>query len=471
MLDDFAYRTICETAALIRNRKLSPVELTLAILRRIEAKNDWLHAFITITSKTAIEDAYRAELEIQRGDYRGPLHGIPIAHKDIVATKGIRTTAHSRLLKDWIPTENATVFERLQSAGAICLGKTSLHEFAFGSPDSDEAFSAARNPWNVDYAPGSSSSGSAAAVAAGLCMGATGTDTGGSIRFPASVCGIVGMKPTFGTISAYGVIPLARSLDHVGPMTRTVRDNAVMLRAMTGYDPKDPTSIEYDVPDFEALIGKSVRGLTLGVPRRFIESIPHDKEMLTAFDHAEYVFKGLGADIRDIEIPGLSNANDDAGLIIAWEAYQYHKENLDAQPDKFGSTFRTRIGKAAQHTQADYKAALQQGKRLRAAYDAVFTTGISVIISPGCEGSAFSMADLLANPTKRSLAYRMYNLSGMPALTLPMGFGRNGLPLGLQLAARRFDEPLIYQIAEAFESVTKFFECRPIEESRIGHFE
>lgn len=450
--DDLAYLGIAEASAMIRKRRLSPVELAEACLGRIKNLNERLNAFITVTSESALKDAHRAEEDIRKGRYRGPLHGIPIAHKDNIWTKGVRTTANSRLLRDWVPTEDATVARKLRRAGAVCLGKTTLHEFAFGSPGADEAFPAARNPWNTEYAPGSSSSGSAVGVAAGLSMGATGTDTGGSIRFPASICGVVGMKPTFGTVSAYGVIPLSPSLDHVGPLTRTVRDNALMLQVMAGPDPRDSTSVKHEKQDFQRLIGGSIRDLKLGIPRRFIDSIPHHPEMLSAFRQSASALEELGARIRTIDIPELSDANDAAMTIIAWEADRYHRKNLDANPDLFGVTFRKRLALATNRSQADYRAALRKGRTLRAAYDAVFASGIDLILSPGCEGPACLMTELLANPAKRSQTYRMYNLSGIPALTMPMGFTRDGLPLGLQFAAHRFGEPLIYQVAEAFES-------------------
>src|SRR5688500_15907112 len=232
MATDLHYLTITQAGALMRDRKLSPLELTQAHLARIAALQPRLHAYITVTADQALAQARAAESQIMAGDDRGPLHGIPLAHKDIVWTKGVRTTAHSRLLAEWVPPEDAFVYANLVSAGAVSLGKTALHEFAYGVPGSDEAFPAARNPWNIDRAPGSSSSGSGAAVAAGLAMGAIGTDTGGSVRHPAAVCGIVGMKATYGRVSIHGILPLAASMDHAGPMTRTVRDNALMLQAM-----------------------------------------------------------------------------------------------------------------------------------------------------------------------------------------------------------------------------------------------
>lgn len=454
--------SITEAARRINSGEVSPVELVRAHLERIEAIDGRLHAFITVTPESALSEARQTELDIQRGAYRGPLHGIPIAHKDIVSTRAVRTTAHSAFLKDWVPAEDATVFTRLRNAGAISLGKLALHEFAFGSPGPDEVFPAARNPWNTDHSPGSSSSGSGAAVAAGLCMGATGTDTGGSVRHPAAACGIVGMKPTFGRVSVHGVIPLAPSLDHVGPMTRTVRDNAIMLQAMAGHDPADRFSTTAEVPDFQRLIGKGIHGLRVGVPRRFIEFVPHEPETRAAFARTEQLLRDLGADVRDVEIAGLEQAHEAANLILAVEAYRYHNASLVAHPDRFGATFKERVMKGAGYAPADYEGAIAKGRELRAAYDAEFASGTRVIISPGREGPADSMAELLANPAKRGVTQRMYNLTGMPALTLPMGFTSRGLPLGLQIAANRFSEDLAYQVAAAYETAAGWRDRHPV---------
>lgn len=440
----------------MRNGQLSPVALVQAHLDRIAAFDGQLHAFITVTAESALAEARAAESEMREGRYRGPMHGIPIAHKDIVATAGVRTTAHSRRLADWIPQSDATVALRLRSAGAISLGKTSLHEFAFGSPGPDEAFPAARNPWNADHMPGSSSSGSGAAVAAGFCMGATGTDTGGSIRHPAAACGVVGMKPTFGVVSCRGVIPLAPLQDHVGPLTRTVGDNALMLQAMAGHDPLDPLSATTAVPDFSARMGLSVAGLRVGVPRRFIDSLPHDAETLLAFERAQRSLVSLGVQLVDIDIDAIDEANDAAALLLVEEAYAYHQDDVARRPEEFGETFKLRLLKGRDMNPAALENARKVKKRLLCSYSALFappSQRVHLIISPGRERAAETMEELLADPARRGLTNRMYNLSGMPALTLPMGFTEAGLPLGLQIAANHFSEPLIYQLASAFEAV------------------
>jgi aspartyl-tRNA(Asn)/glutamyl-tRNA(Gln) amidotransferase subunit A len=455
------YLTIAEAASLIRGRELSPVELTRAHLERIEALDDRLHAYITVTAESALEAARKAEHEIQRGNYRGPLHGIPIAHKDIVWTKGARTTAHSSLLKDWIPSENATVFERLSDAGAICLGKTSLHEFAYGTPGPDEAFPAARNPWNLAHGPGSSSSGSGAAVAAGLCMGATGTDTGGSVRHPASVCGIVGMKPTFGVVSVHGVIPLAPSLDHVGPLTRTVSDNAAMLQAMAGADPQDLFSSTRTVPDFGRLIGKSIKGMKIGVPRSFFETYPHTEVVLNGFEKALGIFRDLGARLVDVDTPGAQDAIDAVNVIISYEAYQYHRRDFAENPGRYAKVLQERLRKAASCSAEDYRAALEKQRKVRAAFRELMATGIAAIVGPGRESPADTMEELVSNPTKRPVTNRVYSVTGMPALTMSMGFTDGGLPLGIQIAADHFNEALVYQVAGAYEHATGWHDRHP----------
>ncbi|MCH7706116.1 MAG: hypothetical protein IIB33_03615, partial [Chloroflexi bacterium] len=262
------YLTIAEASELISSGQLSPVELTRAYLDRIQAVDGSLKSYVTLLAEDALKEAATAEAEIARGEYRGPLHGIPIALKDLYDTKGVRTTGQSKVLEHRIPTEDATTTAKLREAGAVLLGKLAMHEFALGGPQTS-LFEQARNPWNLDHVTGGSSSGSGAAVAAGLCAGALGSDTGGSIRGPASLCGIVGLKPTYGRVSRYGVIPLSWSLDHCGPMTRTVEDTALMLQAIAGHDPRDPTTSTTPVPDYSEALREDVRDITIGVPRHY----------------------------------------------------------------------------------------------------------------------------------------------------------------------------------------------------------
>ena len=462
MSEPLHYLTIAEASTRIRDGRLSPVALVEDCLARISSLDRKLHAFITLTADQALQEARAAQTEIRQGRYRGPLHGIPIAHKDIVSTQGVRTTAHSNQLRDWVPAEDATVYARLRSAGAISLGKTSLWEFAYGNPGPTVAFEPARNPWNLDYSPGGSSSGSGAAVSAGLCFGATGTDTGGSIRHPASVCAIVGMKPTFGRVSVQGVLPLAASLDHVGPMTRTVRDNALMLQAMAGHDPLDPTSATEPVPDFSEQLGAGVKGMTLAVPRRFMEANSHDAECMAAFEEALRVLRSLGARTVEFDFPQIGLAAELGTRILIAEAYAYHRENLAQRPEKFDVSLRERLAAAAKQTPAELQEANDVRTALKRKYAELFAGGVDAIISVGREGISDTMETLMGSPTaRRGGCTRMYNLSGMPALVQPMGFGAHDLPLGLQIAADHFCEPLIYRIAAAYEDATSWSARHP----------
>ncbi|MCZ6892095.1 MAG: amidase, partial [Chloroflexi bacterium] len=299
--NELYYLTIGEASRLIRSRELSPVELTQAFLDRIESVDDRLKSYVTLLRDSALAEASVAEAEVQSGQWRGPLHGIPIALKDLYDTNGVRTTAQSKVLEHRVPVEDATVVTRLREAGAVLLGKLAMHEFALGGPPTS-LFEQARNPWNLDYITGGSSSGSGAAVAAGLCMGSLGSDTGGSIRGPASLCGIVGLKPTYGRVSRHGVIPLSWSLDHCGPMTWTVEDAALMLQVIAGYDAKDPTTSRTAVPNYSASLNEDVKGLTIGVPRHhfFDKESGADTETLSMVDMALAALEGMGARLVEV---------------------------------------------------------------------------------------------------------------------------------------------------------------------------
>src|SRR5919106_677604 len=304
---ELCYWTIRDAGRLLQSRKLSPVELMRAFLNRIEQLDPKLQAYITVLSDRAMAEARRAEAEILRGDYRGPLHGIPIALKDLYDTQGIRTTASSRVMANRVPSEDATTTARLAAAGSILLGKLAMHEFALGGPDPTCGFPLARNPWNLEHIPGGSSSGSGAAVAAGLCMGSLGSCTGGSIRGPASHCSIVGLKPTYGRVSRYGVVPLSWTLDHCGPMTWTVEDAAIMLQAIAGYDPKDPTSSRAPVPDYAASLIENVRGMTIGVPRHFFfaDDPSINRETLAVVEAGFKTPAEVGGGVVEVKIPSL----------------------------------------------------------------------------------------------------------------------------------------------------------------------
>jgi aspartyl-tRNA(Asn)/glutamyl-tRNA(Gln) amidotransferase subunit A len=431
--------------------------LTRACLDRIARIDGRLRAFITVTADQALAEAAEAEEELRAGRYLGPLHGIPIAHKDIVCTRGVRTTAHSNQLRDFVPGADATVYTRLRAAGAISLGKLGCWEFAYGNPGPTVAFPPPLNPWNPGYSPGGSSSGSGTALAAAMCFGATGTDTGGSIRHPASVCAIVGMKTTFGRVSVHGVLPLAPSLDTVGPMTRTVRDNAIMLQAMAGHDPKDPHSLPDEVPDFQRLIGKSIAGVRIGVPRKFIETSlhPYEPECLAAFDRALERLAELGANVSEFDIPVLAETADLTTRIIRAEAAAVHRAALEQSPEKFDVSLRDQLRIGQRYTEAEMREAEDARAILKQSYANLFAGGVDVIASPGREGIADSMATLMGTPIRRrGSTTRMYNLAGLPALVMPMGHGRDQMPLGIQFAAAALAEDRIYQVAAAYESAT-----------------
>ncbi len=437
------YLSISQAAQRLRSGQLTSLELVNACLDRIATQDGELNAFITVSAERARQKARAADQQRQAGQDLGPLHGIPIAHKDMLLTAGERTTAASALLQDWVPTQDAAVVQQLQRAGAISLGKTNCHEFAFGSPLPGDLFPPARNPWNTAHMPGSSSSGSGAAVAAGLVMAATGTDTGGSVRHPAAACGVVGMKPTYGLISLEGVLPLAPSMDHVGPLTRSVADNALMLQAMAGPG----------APDFSARLGQPLRGMTLGVPRQAIAAEAHDPEVLAAFEEALRVLQGLGARLVDVAPAGLAQAPEFANLIIAYEAHAQHAQTLRTQPDKLGLALRQRLALGAACSEAAYQAALAGAAVLRERYADLFASSVDAVLSPGREFPAETLQALMAAPTgRRSTCNRVYSLTGAPALTLPMCWSSTSLPLALQMATAHQQEALLYQLAHAYET-------------------
>src|SRR5438445_113138 len=340
MSDEIAYATIRELGTRYRSRQLSPVEVTQALLARIEKHDPVLSAFVTLTADRARADARAAEEALRGGDAR-PLLGIPVAHKDIYLTRGIRTTGGSALLADSVPDDDAACVRRWQDAGTVLLGKLITHEFALGLQFPGHRFKPARNPWNLDHIPGGPSSGSGAALAAGLVTGATGSDTGGSIRGPAAFCGIVGLKPTYGRASRAGVLTLSWTLDHTGPMARTVEDCAYLLQAMAGHDAADPASSRAPVDDYVAALGRDVRGLRIGVPRNyFFEGV--DPEVERAFEAALGTLRGLGAEVRDVQIPSLA-ATHSFLLIMLAEAFAYHERDLREHPELYGDVLRARL--------------------------------------------------------------------------------------------------------------------------------
>jgi aspartyl-tRNA(Asn)/glutamyl-tRNA(Gln) amidotransferase subunit A len=452
--DDLVYAGVRDLGRRFRARTLSPVELTTALLQRIERVDPALHAFVTVTADRALGEAKAAEVAIAGGDPR-PLLGIPVGYKDIYATRGIRTTAGSALLEDWVPDADATCVTRLQAAGCVMLGKLITHEFAWGIQEPGHRFPPARNPWNRDRIPGGSSSGSGAALAAGLCVGALGSDTGGSIRGPASFSGIVGLKPTYGRCSRAGVLTLSWTLDHTGPMARTVEDCAFQLQALAGHDPLDPASSRAPVSDYLAPLGQSVRGLRIGVPSRdfFLEGA--DPEVAAAFEASLATLRRLGAEVEDVSLRHIWDAPSFM-VIMASEAFAYHERDLRERPHLYGDILRARLLHGGLYTAAEYVQAMRLRERLRQEMQA-----------------ALRKVDLLATPTTpkpaptfamaydRSVGFPRanmppFNLSGLPALALPCGFTRDGLPISLQLVGRPFDEATVLRAGHAYEQATEW---------------
>ena len=456
--EELAYATLGELGARFRRRELSPVELVRVQLARIEALDPSLRAFVTLTADQALADARAAEAALRRGA-AGPLTGVPVAYKDLYATRGVRTTAGSALLADWVPDHDATCVARLARAGVVVLGKLITHEFAFGIQFPGHRFPPARNPWNLDHIPGGSSSGSGAALAAGLVAGSLGSDTGGSIRGPAALCGIVGLKPTYGRTSRAGVVTLSWTLDHTGPMARTVEDVALLLGALAGHDPADPASSRAPVADYTAGLGQPIRGLRIGVPRDYFHD-GLDAEVARAFDEALAALRGLGAVVEGVEIPHIWDSWAFMAIMLA-EAFAYHERDLRERPGLYGEVLREKMLAGALITASEYVQAQRLRARLADAMAGVLRR-VDVLATPTTPAPAPTFATVLdpGFPFARS-NMAPFNMSGLPALALPCGFSARGLPLSLQLAGRPFDEATVLRVGRAYEQATDWHRRRP----------
>jgi aspartyl-tRNA(Asn)/glutamyl-tRNA(Gln) amidotransferase subunit A len=451
-------QTILELAPLLRQKKISPLELTHASLDRVEKQNPALNAFITVTAESALAAARAAEAEIARGEWRGPLHGIPIALKDLIDTAGVRTTAASERHKDRIPTEDAEVVRRLKQAGVVIIGKNNLHEFAYGGSSLVSYFGDVHNPRDTARIAGGSSGGSAAAVAAGLCYAAVGTDTAGSIREPASLCGCVGLKPTYGRVSSRGVIPLALSLDHVGPFATTVADTAIVLQAIAGYDDADITTPNVPVADYVSPLREGARSLRVGVPRNYFYD-DLDAEVAAAVEQALAVIKTLVAEIREVKL----DVPTDRTLQMA-EAYAYHKQNATETPELYQPETLRRILAGANISAADYIQRRRELEQARRSIGDAFAT-VDLLITPTTPMPAPAIADLRANPDNLRPAElkllrntRPFNVWGLPAISVPCGFTKSGLPIGLQIAGPHWREDLVLSMAHAYEQTTGIYD-------------
>jgi aspartyl-tRNA(Asn)/glutamyl-tRNA(Gln) amidotransferase subunit A len=458
MSDAIAYGTIRALGEHYRQRRLSPVEVTKALLARIEKLDPALHAFVTLTPERALADARAAEEALRRGDDR-PLLGIPVAHKDIYLTRGIRTTGGSALFADWVPDADATVVRRWTDAGTVMLGKLITHEFAFGLQFPGHRFPPARNPWNPAHVPGGSSSGSGAALAAGMVYGATGSDTGGSIRGPAAFCGVTGIKPTYGRASRAGVMTLSWTLDHTGPLARTVEDCAYLLTGMAGHDPADPASSTRPAEDYVAALGGSVRGLRVGVPRNYFFD-ECDADVVAAFEDALRVLEGLGADVRDVTVPAFDLSRSFLLILVA-EAFAYHEHDLRTKPELYGDVLRERLMTGALVTGSEYVQAQRIRTRTCAEVAEVMRT-VDVLATPTTPKPAASFA-VMQNPDLAFPKSNMppFNLTGQPTLAVPCGLSSTGLPLSLQLAGRAFEETTVLRLGHAYQQATDWHTRHP----------
>ena len=465
---DLAMLTIEEASDLIRRKEASPVDLTQACFARIDRYNTAINAFITVTRGQALAAARDMEAEMRRGKLRGPLHGIPIGLKDNIDTAGILTTAASEVFKDRVPSEDAEVFVRLKKAGAILLGKLNLHEFALGGTSSVTFYGPVHNPWALDRVPGGSSGGSGAAIAADLCIGTLGTDTGGSIRIPASLCGIVGFKPTYGRVSTRGVVPMSWTLDHVGPMCKTVEDAALMLGAIAGYDSLDPVSVDAPVQDYSRAIGAPASRLRVGVARApFFQNL--DPEVAKAVEAAIDVLRTLTAGMMDVQIPEAGNIAD------VWnsEIYAYHEPWITKTPQLYQQATRTLIEGAGRTSAVTYADARRHVDVVRREIKKVFAN-VDVLITPTQRGVAQPIATAPAAPPARRgggppagggagglVNTAAFDIYGLPTISVPCGFSASGLPIGLQISGNHFAESTVLTVAHAYEQATEWHKRRP----------
>jgi aspartyl-tRNA(Asn)/glutamyl-tRNA(Gln) amidotransferase subunit A len=458
------YGSIVAAAASLRSGQLTSVELVRSCLDRIATLDTRLHSFITVSGEHALQQAAAADAALERGDDLGPLHGIPVAVKDLFETRGIRTTAHSSLLEHWVPAEDATVIGRLNQAGSVLLGKLAMHEFADGIA-TDVPFPAARNPWNPGYSPGGSSSGSAVALAAGLIYGSVGSDTGFSARGPAAWCNIVALKPTYGLVSRYRAFPLSWSLDHMCPMARTVEDCAIVFQAVAGYDSHDPTSLDASVPEVLTGLKAGVRGVRLGIPRAWFSDGPGkviDDDILSAVDGAIDVLVSEGCTREDVDSPALSTAADIHRVIRLAEAYSYHEHTLLTNPTLLGPSLRSRIEDGFSVRGLPYANALRGQQAAREQVSALFDKVDALVlpVAPRRVPTTAEMGQGASHYGSRNFC-NAFNLTGHPAVSVPCGLDERGMPVGLQVVGRLMDEATVLRIAFAYEQRSPWKDRHP----------
>ncbi len=459
--EDLCWLNLTEAAAKIRSREVTSTRIVEACLARIQSTNPRVNAFITVTGELALAQAKAADASLANGKLLGPLHGIPIALKDNIDTAGVRTTAASALFDDRVPAQDAEVTRRLKSAGAILIGKTNMNEFALGGTSSTSYYGPGRNPWALDRNPGGSSGGSGAAVAAGMCPAALGTDTSGSIRIPASHCGIVGLKPTYGLVSIRGVIPLTYSLDHCGPMTRTVEDAAVLLNVLAGYDKLDIASVQHPAEDYVAGMKQPVSGLRVGLPRiPFFDLV--DPEIAKSVEDAIRVLARIVKSVKDVALPSTNNVINGLG----GELYAYHEELYKRSPARYQLRARHILRDRAQLKVSDYIRAKWEMELLRRTIDDAFTD-FDVVVFPTRRIATRTVEQSLEldqsekerNPESDGNGY--FNVCGLPAITVPCGFTRDGMPIGVEIGGPHFSESTLLALAHAYERAAGWYRQRP----------
>ena len=461
-MSELAYLGIVEMSKMFAARKLSPVEVCEALLTRIEQLDSTYHAFIKVTPDIALDAARAAETEFTAGRVASPMQGIPFGLKDIIDLAGVETTCHSKLFIDRVAEADAHVTARLKAAGGVPVGKLATHEFALGGPSFDLPWPPAVNPWGGAHFPGGSSSGSGVALATGMLPAALGTDTGGSVRNPASMCAIVGMKATYGLVSRHGVFPLSYSMDHVGPMTRDVADNAALLQVLAGHDAKDPASADSEVPNFSEEVGKGIKGLKIGHVRHFYDGdLQAHPEMSKAVDEAAETLARLGAEVREIQLPSLQDFTACNRIILGSEAYAIHRRWLQKRPEDYAQLTRQRLLNGAGLSAADYIDALRWRRQLIAETEAAME-GLDCIIT----ASSLDPAARLDDPESLERSYprqcrQPFNVTGQPALAIPAGFSSDGLPLAIQLVGHAWQEAVVYRVAAAYEEATNWTKQRP----------
>ena len=464
---ELCYASAGQQAPRIQNREVSPVEVIDAHLERIGATEGVLNSFITLLAEEARSSARRAEAEILRGNYRGPLHGIPVGLKDLYNTAGVRTTSGSRIFDNYLPDRDCTVASRFQQAGAILLGKLNMHPFAYGPTGENADYGHMHNPWNPELITGGSSGGSGSAPAAGQCTIAMGSDTGGSVRIPAALCGIVGLKPTYGLVSRSGLTPLSWSMDHPGPMVRTVEDSALVMNVVAGYDPEDPGSARVEAPDYTAALTGDVKGLRIGVPTEYFTA-PLDPEVGQAVREAIGLLEELGASVVEVDFPMFEYAQAVSGTVLMSEASAYHRDLLKRDADKIYPPVRLRLEAGLFVSAADYLKAQQGRSEFNRAVRRLFETvdllagPTEPVTAPRILAQEVQAGEVSIGTTAALTQYtRPYNITGSPAISVPCGFSRDGLPIGLQLAGRAFDETTVLRAAHAYEQATDWHRRRP----------